>query len=248
MAKAFAILEAVGRNGRDIGLTEISSQIGLHKSTAFRLLTTLELYGYVSKDCETSRYKLGLKILELAGQLLEEIDIRKIARPVLEKLVSECNETAHLVILEKNRIVYIDKVESSNPIRLHSRIGFFGNAHSTSAGKAMLAFMPKTLLTQIIKETGLPKKTNRTITNEKILLEHLKEIKQRGYAIDDLENEEGVRCVAAPIRNHLGETIAAISVAGPSNRLTIQLIETQLKHNVIEAANEVASLLGYIKK
>ncbi|MDW7675679.1 MAG: IclR family transcriptional regulator [Bacillota bacterium] len=246
VAKALSILAAISKSDKEMGLTEISTQVGLHKSTTFRLLYTLENQGFIIKDSDT-KYKLGLKILELAGDLLEQLDLRKIARPILEELVKDCNETAHLVVLDSNHIVYIDKEESTNAIRLHSRIGIPGFAHSTSAGKAILAFLPKAKVLQLVKETGFPKRTDNTIDNEADFLAHLETIKKRGYAIDDIENQEGVRCIAAPVQNHLGQVIAAISMAGPSNRITLERIEEELKFKVMEAAQAVSRVLGYKK-
>jgi len=245
VAKALKMLEIIGNSGREVALTEVAKVLNMHKSTAFRLLSTLEINGFIFKNIDTGKYKLGLKILQLAGELLDNIELRKIARPIIEDLVEKCNETAHLVELEKNSIVYIDKVESTNTIRLHSRIGFHGFPHCTSAGKVLLAHMSEKKLKKLISEMELPKKTINTITDPEVLINHLAVVKQQGYAIDNIENEEGVRCVAAPVRNHLSQVIAAISVAGPSSRMKLDVIENNLKFDVMRAAEDVSRLLGY---
>ncbi len=245
VAKALSLLEVVGISEKELTLTEIAKNLDMHKSTAFRLLSTLENNGFISKDTSTGKYKLGLKILRLAGELLDNIDMRKIARPILEQLVEECNETAHLVVLERNNIIYIDKVEGCNTIRLYSRIGVQGFAHSTSAGKVLLAFLPERKLKNLILETELPKRTPKTIVDYETLMEHLEIVRKQGYAIDDIENEDGVRCVAAPVRNHLGQVVAAVSVAGPCNRISKERIEECLANKVMASAETISRLLGY---
>ena len=245
VAKALSVLEIIGKSEKELTLTEIARILDMHKSTVFRLLSTLENNGFITRDNISGKYKLGLKILQLAGELLENIDLRKIARPVLERLVEDCNETVHLVVLDKNYIIYIDKVESCNTIRLYSRIGVQGFAHSTSAGKVMLAFLPERRLKNLILEAELPKRTPNTIIDYEVLMEHLAMVRKKGYAVDDIENEAGVRCVAAPVRNHLGQVVAAVSIAGPSERMTIDRIENSLCHKVMEATEKISRLLGY---
>ncbi|KUO53357.1 MAG: hypothetical protein APF76_08945 [Desulfitibacter sp. BRH_c19] len=245
VAKALSVLEIVGISEKELTLTEIAKNLDMHKSTAFRLLSTLESRGFISKETSTGKYTLGLKILRLAGELLDNIDIRKIARPILEKLVEDCNETVHLVVMESNNIIYIDKVEGCNTIRLYSRIGMHGFAHSTSAGKVLLAFLPERKIKNLILETELPKKTPKTIVDYETLMEHLEVVRKQGYAIDDIENEDGVRCVAAPVRNHLGQVVAAVSIAGPCDRISIERIENSLANKAIVSAETISRLLGY---
>lgn len=242
--RALAILEELSRHESGLGVTDIGSILGLHKSTVHRLLYTLMVRGYVEKDIETEKYRLGLKVVELGQIRLENTEIRAEARPYLVKLMEQTNETVHLCILENGEVVYIDKVESSNTVRMYSRIGRRAPMHCTGVGKAIAAFLGEEEVRRIVREKGLPRKTDTTITELDELLKHFEIIRKQGYAIDDEEHDYGIRCVAAPVRDYKGDVIASISVSGPSMRITKERIN-DLAAKVIETALNISKRLAY---
>jgi IclR family KDG regulon transcriptional repressor len=248
IARASSILDILGQNPQGISIRELSAKIRLPKGTTHRLLSSLFYFGYVRQDSKTRNYFLGLKLVELGNLLLSQIDLRKEAEPFLRELVERTKETVHMVFLDRNEIVYIDKVETDHSpggLRMASRVGLRNPAHSCAVGKVLLAHLSEEELNHIIDEKGLPKRTENTITNPIQLKEHLKVIRTQGYAIDDEENEKGIRCVAAPIYNEGGKAVAAVSVSGPAFRVTKKVIQETLKKEVMETAYNISGRLGY---
>lgn len=244
MNRAFDILEAFMHDGRKLGISELAALTGLPKSTVFRFVNACEVRGYVLRDMETGKYFLGYKILELAKHLLDKLEIRQQARPYLDQLVRLCGETVYLITLMHGETVYVDRVEGTRNLRLRAEIGSRGYAHSSASGKVLLSELSPATLRQIIKKHGLPSLTANTITDFDYLVKHLAEVKERGYAIDDIENEEDVRCVASPIRDFSGRIIAALSVSGPSIRLTMERIH-ELAPLVMDTAAKISAGMGY---
>ena len=220
VAKAITILEymATAESPKELGV--ISQSLGMNKSTVYRFLTTLESLGYVDQDQDTGRYALGSRVVWLASQFLDRLDIRTLARPFLEQLVEDTRETVHLAILDDFEVVYIDKVDGHQPVKMASRVGNRMSAHSTGLGKALLAQEDESQWPVYVSSKGLPACTPNTITNPEVLYDHLRAIRERGFSLDDSENEDGIRCVAVPVRDHTGKTIAAISVSGWSLTMT----------------------------
>jgi IclR family transcriptional regulator, KDG regulon repressor len=215
----------------------------MNKSTLFSLLRTLQEYDVVDKDLDTDRYKLGLKTLYWAEACLSDIQLRKIASPLLHELMGKVSETVHLVVFDKGEVVYIDKVESPHAIRMVSRIGSHMPAYSTAVGKAFLAYLPEDATQEAI-DRGLHPRTANTITTQEVLFQHLEEVRRCGYAVDNEENEPQVRCVAAPIFDHTSQVVAAISISGPTIRMTTDMIE-QLGQEVKRTAFNISKHLGY---
>lgn len=244
LERALKILEVLGKNPKGLGVTEISREVDLHKSTVYRLLSTLAKWGYVEQEKENEKYKLGLKIIELSNNVLSNLELRKVARPYLEELMEYANEVVHLCVLRDGEAVYIDKVECPNTIRMYSQIGKRAPVHCTGVGKALLAFLPQEEAISILKTKGLPQKTPSTITSLEEMLNHLEEIKKLGYSIDDVEHEEGIRCVAAPIFDHTGQVVASLSVSGPDYRVTRERVP-ELAVKVKEIAQKISRRLGY---
>jgi DNA-binding IclR family transcriptional regulator len=240
VAKAFAILEylAAADASRDLGV--ISSDLRMNKSTVYRFLTTLGNLGYVEQDMETGRYALGSRVVLLASKFLDSLNFRDQARPFLEKLVRETRETVHLAILDDFEVVYIDKVDGLQPVKMASRVGNRMPAHSTGLGKALLAGMDEGAWADYVNVKGLTRYTPNTIDTPEEFYEHLRQIRARGYAIDDCENEDGIRCVAVPVQDYTGETIAAISIAGWSLTMTPERDEELacLARNTAQALTE----------
>ena len=243
--KAMDILDCLGRAKAPLAASELGRRLEMPRSTAYRLLTTLNMGGYVTQDLENpEKYRLGFKIVELASSLLDSIELRKQAAPFLGELRDHANEVIHLVVLEDGRVAYIDKLECSQAVRMHSSIGRQGSLHCTAVGKAMLAYMPESSVAEIIEQHGLPALTPKTITDKATLRRELEKVRQQGYAIDDLENEEGIRCVGAPIFDHGGKPVAALSVSGPAFRMTLERAE-ELGQAVQSTAQSISRQLGY---
>jgi len=246
--RASLILDILGQSSQGISVKELSAKVGLPKGTTHRLLSSLAYFGYVQQDSKTRHYSLGFKLVELGNCLLNQLDLRTEAKPFLADLAKRTQETVHLVILDQNEVIYIDKVESNdNPsgLRMASRVGSRNPAHSCAVGKVFLAHFSEEELDEFIKGTGLPKMTENTISDPIRLKEHLKLVRSQGYVVDDEENEKGIRCVAAPIHNEIGRVIAAISISGPAIRITIKKIQEALKNEVIDSALKISRKLGF---
>lgn len=242
--RALEILEILTSYPSGIGVTELSNKLNVAKSTTHRLLTTLQYRNFVMKDPITDNYKLGTQILYLSNFILEHNNIRDISKEFLREIADITNETVHLCTYDNGEVVYIDKVEGNHTIRMHSRIGKRGLMHSTGVGKAILAYMDEHKIKDILKEKGMESFTPNTITNQEDLFVELSKIRDKGYAIDNIENELGIRCVAAPIFNYNMSPVAAISISGPENRITHERIENELKDIVKNAAKEISNKLG----
>jgi DNA-binding IclR family transcriptional regulator len=242
------ILDALGTRKQSYSIQDLSSRLNLPKPTIHRILSTLRHFGFVAQDEVSKEYRLGFRLVELGYTVLDQIDLRKIAEPFLTKLANRVAETVHLVILDQGEIVYLDKVEKvSDPrsLRMVSRIGMRNYAHSCAVGKVLLAPLSDDERAQIVEKKGLPQLTRNTIVNFSKLNKHLAEVRAQGYAVDDEENEEGIRCVAAPVRNDRGSVIAAISISGPTVRMGEKRIHNDLKSRVMKTALEISKKLGY---
>jgi IclR family acetate operon transcriptional repressor len=243
LVKALRLLEAIAASPAGLTLAELSRLSDLPKPTALRVLRPLVEARLLRGD-DSGVYRLGPGCLVLGTTYLESLDLREEARPVLRALVAECNETCHLGVLDGTRIVYIEKAESQHSVRMHSRVGRTNPVHSTGLGKAILGFAGEGLVDAVIA-AGLERRTPRTITDPAELRAELKRIRRLGYAVDDVENEEGIRCVGAPVRDHSGEVIAGISIAGPDNRVTRARVP-DLADLVRSAADELSARLGCV--
>lgn len=218
--KSFAILAflADAQTPKELGV--ISIELGMNKSTLYRFLTTLVQLGYVTQDPETGKYALGARVVWLASRFLESLDIRPLARPLLQQLVDTTAETVHLAILDKYEVVYIDKLDGHRAVRMISSVGNRMPAHCTGLGKALLASLSEKDWHFYVENIGLKGYTPNTIRDPDTFYREMRTIRQRGYAVDNSENEEGIRCIAVPITDHLGKTVAAISISGWSLTMT----------------------------
>lgn len=243
--RALAILDLLYQANGELGITEISQELSLHKSTVSRLLTTLVTAEYVHQNPVTKKYYLGIHLVQLGMTVLNQIELRKVARPYLQELMNLSNEAIHLGIMEQNEVIYIDKLDAEHGLMMGSRIGGKSPGYCTGLGKVLLAFSPPDKLKQLLAQDQLFRFTANTITNPATLAEHLKQIRAQGYAIDDEEHELGVRCVAVPIRDHTGSVIAAVSVSGPTLRMTREKLD-RLIPEIIATGNRISKALGYI--
>jgi len=246
--RASLILDILGKSPQGISIKALSGKTGLPKGSTHRLLTSLAYFDYVRQDSMTKNYHLGFKLVELGDRLLNQIDLRTEAHPYLIELAERTKETVHMVILDRNEALYVDKVDTSEPtggLRMVSVIGARIPTHCSAVGKVMLAFLPEEKLLSIVKNKGLPRRTENTITDLEELKKHLQLIREQGYALDDEENEKGVKCVGAPIRDQNGNVKAAISISVPGIRIHTDTLRTTLKDQVIRTAMKISQKLGY---
>jgi len=242
------ILDILGQTPQGISVGELSKKVGFPKGTTHRLLSSLAYFNFVRQDSGTKNYHLGFKLVELGNRLLNQIDFRTEARPFLVELADKTRETVHMVILDQQEVLYIDKVESTHlptGLRMVSMLGSRVPAHCSSVGKVLLAWLPDEKLSELIEKKGLVSRTTNTITDHHQLRDHLKQIRESGCAFDNEENEIGIRCVGAPIFDQRSEVIAAISISVPAIRAKALLLETSLKDEVIATAMKISRKLGY---
>ena len=243
--RALLLLEILSEVGKPISLSELTEKASLNISTVHRLLHTLMSSHFVEQDLNTGKYRLGLRMFEIGSKALYSLDIRQVAKPDLQEMVDKCNETVNLAILEQGEVVYIEQVESTNMIKMFARVGSRGPAHCTAAGKALLAYVKESELEDIISKKGLIKFTENTITDPEKIKEELKKIREQGYSLDLEEMEEGVNCVAVPIKNYENKVVAAISVSGLASRITREHLDSFLIKKIKDTAMKISLNLGY---
>lgn len=241
LVKGLGVLDLLAAHEAGLRLADIVRLSGVPKGTALRLLEALAMADAVSMD-DAGVYRLGGRCAVWGSAFLNSIDVRRVAGEMLTELAEASGETCHLGIYEAGSVLYLDKVDSAHSIRMVSRIGGTNPLHSTALGKAMLAFFPDEEVHRIAT-SALKARTENTLTDADGLLRDLALVRRRGYSIDDVENEEGVRCVGAPIFDHEGRVVASISVAGPAYRMTRERIQV-LGPQVREAADRISRRLG----
>lgn len=241
--KAVKILEIIGKS-KPLGISEIGRELEIPKSSTYNLLQTLESEGFVERNEDTNKYNLGTRLIELGYRAQNDLSICRIAKPYLNGINQETNETVHLTLLDDEEVLYVDCVESKRRMRTYSVIGIKAPLYCTAVGKAIMAGLSDSHTKKIISSRGLKKLTDLTITDEDTLIQDLEETRTRGYSIDNMEHEEHLICVGAPIKNASGETFASLSVSGPSNRMTEERIN-QIGSLVKNATNEISRKLGF---
>ncbi|MFP3918748.1 IclR family transcriptional regulator [Lysinibacillus telephonicus] len=245
--RAFIILEHLSEHPNGMQITKLASETGLSKSTVHRLLATLIELQYVKKDMETDRYYISYRALYLTRNILSNSSLIPAAKPFLEKLANEINETVHLCVEENEEVVYIDKIESNQTIRMYSRIGSRAPMYCTGVGKMLLSGKDDEALREVISRIQFTKRTEYTILTPDDLLQEISAIRKSGYALDNIENEEGIRCIAAPIYDFSGKIIASFSISGPSTRVTMERIDKELAEKILDASRAISFQLGYVQ-
>lgn len=220
--RALRVLRCFQVQRPELGVTEIARELRLPKSSVHRLLNTLEQEGFVHK-LDGSRYALGWRALELGGALWAWNAMRQPVLRWLGSLVQETGETAHLGVLDRGEVLYIEKVESVRSLRMPSAVGRRVPLHCTALGKVLLAGLERDVRTRLLRNAILQRHTSNTITNRNKLLHEINIVRNQGFAIDREEIEEGLMCVAAPVVDDEGVTCSAISIAGPASRMTPRL-------------------------
>ena len=241
--KAAQILYALAQEPSGVGVTDLARRVRVNPSTVYRILSTLCMHHLVEQDPVTSAYRLGLGVLRLSSTILQSMELRRAARPVMERLRDETGETVNLMVLDGTTGVYVESVESHQSVRKVVHVGTVEALHCSAVGKAILAFLEESRLEEILAR-GLQRFTPNTITSADALKDHLAVVRGRGYAIDDEEGEVGTRCVGAPIFGLDGRVTAALSVSGPSFRLTRERLEL-FSRPTVEAAARISAQIGY---
>ncbi len=242
--RAVAIVNALANVREDASLAELSELVHFHKSTVHRLVMVLERHRIIDRDPKTGRYRLGLKLFELGSAAVARFNVRDRARRHLEHLMYHTDETVHLCVLDQGEVLYLDKMEPTRSVRLSSSIGRRNPVHCTAVGKAILACLPEQEVDDIIRRHGLPRFTTRTITTPAEFKAELRSVREKGYAVDDEEHEDGVRCVAVVVLDHENHPAAAISVSAPSFRITMEKVP-MLAEAVKEAAQTLSLEWGH---
>jgi DNA-binding IclR family transcriptional regulator len=243
LQKGLRVLELLS-DEPDLTPPEIEKRTGLNKAMVFRILRVLRQHGYVSLDDTTHGYALGLKLVELGAAAGMHINVVSVSRTVIDRLRDDLQETINLGILRDGRVVYAAMAESHRSLRMISSVGRRDNLHSTSVGKAILAWLDQDEQRDLLSLHPLERRTDATITDPVQLLDQLAEIRLRGYALDDQENEPGARCIGVPVLDSEGHPIAALSVSGPSTRMQAERLPDIAGH-LWEASQDISQRLGY---
>jgi DNA-binding IclR family transcriptional regulator len=237
------VLESLASRRSATGISELSGLVGLHVSTVHRLLATLVDRGYVRQDPDSSRYHLGARIFTLASAADLHLDLRLVARPYLERMMRASGETANLVTSSASEVVYLDQVASMHLVKMFTAPGLRAPLYCTGTGKVMLAF--KTLeFAEPTLSGPMRRYTPRTIVTRQALEAELAVIRKRGYSVDNEEMEEGVRCLAVPIFDRRHDCVGAMSVSGPTTRMTTERVQ-KLAPTAVAIADELSRQLGY---
>jgi DNA-binding IclR family transcriptional regulator len=243
--RASNILKCFTKGKAHFKISELARELRLDRSTTYRILLSLEKCGFVEKDKRTGEYSLGLSTFEIGNTYLRQMDFIKISKPVMMELALKVQETVHLAVLSDTEIIYVDKVDSPRTLGVMSKIGQRAPVYCTALGKVLLAFQPDHEQLRIIRKIRLTPLTPRTIISKQKLIEELKAIREQGYSLDHREIEQEVECIGAPIRDHLGNVIAALSISGPERKINTPM-ERQYVNQVMGAAAIVSSKMGYM--
>lgn len=247
LERVFRILDALAEGSTELPGAEIADRVNLHRSTTHRLLAVLEHNRFIERNPENARYRLGWRLFELGIIAASRLDLYERAKPQLLRLVEETGETAHIGVLRQGEVISLLNVEGKRSVRTPATVGRRTPPHCTSQGKAILAFAPPELIESAMDWHRFTRFTENTITDGSRFRNELALIRKRGYALDNEEFEPGLRCIAAPVRDHTSEVIAAISIAGPTFRIGNQQIPA-LSRSVIAAAVRLSASLGYREK
>jgi len=243
--KALAIIEYLVSRSEPVRLNEISRDLSINASTTLRFLTTLQNCGYVFHDADTFQYSLSYKICRLANKFSVNMELRDITHPYLIQLTDIFQESACVSVEQNMEMVYVDVMSGPGKVLMGmQRVGNTSPMHSTGNGKLLLLNYTEEQIDQLIEKRGLPRFTNNTLTDKAALQRRLEEVRQKGYATDEEENEIGLRCVAYPIYDYTDKIIAGLSITGPSSRITEALMEER-GHYLKKAAKDISRRLGY---
>ena len=237
------ILELLSLEKNGLGVTEIGNRTGLHKSTVHRIVSALAERGYIEKVPERSVYKIGLKLVDISSVYLNSVELKTEATPYLRELAAKSGQPVHLAILDGTDAVYIDKVDILNNIRLYSQIGRRIPVYCSALGKCLLSGLHETEIEEIVSRCSFNKFTTKTLDREELMFQ-IRAAQANGYAVDDGEHDEGIRCIAAPIKDYRDKIIAAVSITGPAAVIALQN-DIETAGVLIETARAISKRMGY---
>jgi DNA-binding IclR family transcriptional regulator len=242
--RAVTVLEVLARRG-EARVTDVAGELGVHKSTAFRLLGALQERGLVEQDTDRGRYRLGFGIVRLAGAVTARMDLTKAGRPVCERLAREIGETVNLAVLREHYAVNIDQAQGATAVAAQNWVGQLTPLHATSSGKVLLAYLPDASRDALLDAAGLTRYTDATLTRRSTVDSALESVRGNGYATTVEEYELGLNAVAAPIRAAGGQVVAAVSASGPAYRFTVARL-AGCAPLLVSGADEISHRLGYL--
>lgn len=242
--RALDIIELLATSTQCMGVTEIGLKLDLHKSTVHRLINALVQRGYIEKDQKTGLYRIGLKFIEISSHHLHQLELKTEAAPIMRRLAEMTGQVTHLAILDETDVVYIEKFDVVQSLRLYSQIGKRIPVYCSSLGKVLLAGQSNSRQKQILQSIDYIPYTENTIRDRDALLLELKETVQRGWAVDNEEHETGIRCIAAPVKDFTRKVIAALSISGDSHSICTEQ-DLRLSGKVVEAAAAISKRLGF---
>jgi DNA-binding IclR family transcriptional regulator len=247
VSHALDILESFTKTEDELGVTELSKRLGLHKNNVFRLLATLEHRGYIDQNRATENYRLGPKTLQIGSIFIEQRECRRQARPIIEALMASSGETAVVAVLRGDKVIYMDSVETTRTVRAVSRIGAMLPAHCTAVGKSQLAALSPLDIERLYPDPVLTALTDKSIKTRDLLLAELKRVAEKGYAVENEECDLEVRSVAVTVKDFSRNIVAAVGVVAPAGRLLDERLEKGgLVSQIQEAGNALSAKLGYM--
>jgi DNA-binding IclR family transcriptional regulator len=238
-----AIFQTLVSTTAEVGIGDLSRRTGLSKATVHRLLVALEQNRFIEQNPETRQYRLGLRLFELGSHAVSQVDLVSIAQPFMEDLAEATGETTHLGVIRDGMVLYIAKVEGWHALRMPTQVGTRMPLHSTALGKVLLAHLSDEERDGFLDNIDYIPTTPNTITKRELLHAALGSVRSNGFAVDNEELEVGLRCIAAPIRNYTGQVIGAISVSGPTTRLTVTKT-SEIAVQIVKAATSASERLG----
>ena len=246
VSHALDVLEEFRDETEELGVTELSKKLKLHKNNVFRILATLQSRNYIEQNRANDNYRLGIKCLELGQTFIHQRGLLKQARPILQELAEATGETSYISILRGNEVVYLDSVETSSTVRVISRVGLHMPLHSTAAGKALVAYDSDDELRKLFSgAVELSRFTKATRTDVDVFIKEAALVRERGYATDLEEFEEGLRCIGAPVRDYTRKVVGAVSVSGPAHRLSDERIAAVIGPELDRAGKALSARLGF---
>jgi IclR family KDG regulon transcriptional repressor len=245
VTNAFNLLEEFKEDRDELGVTELSKRLGLHKNNVFRLLATLESKGYIEQNKATENYRLGVKSLELGQTFIKQLGLIRQAKPFMREIVEKCNEMAYIGVIRQNSVVYLDVEEANQTVRVANRVGWRLPIHCTAIGKAQIAFVSEEEFDKLGILDNMERFTPNTIIDKGEFINHLKEVAKQGYALDNEEYNLGVRCVGVPLRDYTGRVVGGICVSGPSFRITDEMLRKEIIPLVKKAGEKASKRLGF---
>ena len=244
--RASKILKCFSGSKPHFKISELARHLGLDRSTTYRILLSLEQAGFVEKNGKAGTYSLGLGAFEIGNAYLRQKDLIQVSKPIMTDLAQKVQETVHLAVLSDTEIVYVEKCDSPRSLGVMSKIGQRGPVYCTALGKTLLAFQSEGEQSRILHKIKMSPLTSRTITSKQKLVEELRRVRRQGYALDRREIEKDVECIGAPVRNHLGQVIAALSISGPQRKINTPR-EKEYVGEVVTSADLISCKLGYTR-